>query len=809
MLKKTHRPLKKILTITLSGLFIFFLLVFLYISYLLPIPEALFIDNNSISTKIFDRNGKLLYEAVNHDFGRKSYFALKDMPEQFIQAILASEDSNFYQHIGVDPGAIFRAFFYNSLERKITSGASTITQQLVRNMFGTNRERNFQEKIIEAIYSVRISNAYSKDQILEKYLNTVYFGNLSYGAGEAARNYFGKNLQELDLAELALLAGLPQSPSGYNPLIYPERAKKRQFYVLTRMLAAGNITQQQFDESSTEKLNYKKSRVSIEAPHFVQYILADLEKSYGEDAVYKKGLNVVTTIDLDLQKKAESIISYQLEKLSQKNVTNSALLSVEKQTGQILAWVGSADFFDEEIAGQVDLITSLRQPGSALKPFLYLLALENGYTLADLIADLPLKIKTDNGVYSPLNYDLDFHGPVRLREALANSFNIPAVKLQQILGTSTFLSFLKKLGMTSLDQEPEYYGLALTLGGGEVRLIDLANAYLTLSNGGNRLAFSPILQINDHSGEIIYEWKKPFANNLLGLNGRSNAFLITDVLSDPNARLKSFGEGNVLELSFPAAVKTGTTRNFRDNWTVGFSSEILTAVWVGNSDATAMENISGIDGAGPIWHDFMEYYHRSIQSRAFPKPPNIVSSMICSVSGQLPGDKCQEVVSEYFVKGTEPITTDHFWQNFSCNNQIKSLIYYPDEYASWADERGFNPPGHCSQITFSEATKEGQQNNLTILSPLNGDVFQIDNNLPLDSQKIAIKIKTAPFAASTRLSILLDGQNILEKQLESSNSVNDHIHFWLPTRGSHKLIVDLKLLNGQELAKSELNFEVQ
>lgn len=830
MKKKNKKPLVRIVVLALGGFLILILAVYIYIAYLLPIPDSLLLNNSSVSTKILDRNGKLLYQVVSNEHGRKSYVPLTQMPQAFVQAIIASEDSNFYQHIGVDFGAIARAFFYNSLAQKITSGASTITQQLVRNMLGTNRTRTLSEKLVESIYAVRLSNAYSKDEILEKYLNTVYFGNLAYGAGEAAQNYFGKNLGELDLAELSMLAGLPQSPSGFNPLVYPERAKERQKYVLDRLRQTGSITDQQYSESSAEKLKYRKQKASIEAPHFVHHLLAELESRYGEDAVYGDGLTVTTTIDLDMEKKAESIINYQLEKLAQKNVTDASLLASDVTTGQVLAWVGSADYYNDAIDGQVDIITSLRQPGSALKPFLYLLALESGATLSDIIPDLPLQIQTDNGVYAPLNYDLDFHGPVRLREALANSFNIPAVKTQQKLGTAPFLNFLRRQGLDSLNQSPEYYGYSLTLGGGEVRLLDLANAYLTLANLGTRKPFSTILEIKDSNGKTLEKWQKPQASTTLSQNGQQNAWLITDAISDPNARLKSFGEGNLLELSFPAAVKTGTTRNFKDNWTMGFSSNVLTGVWVGNADATSMENISGIDGAGPIWHDFMEYAHD--HAGHFPQtgltdsptgwsspiapPVGIIQKQICAISGLLPTDNCLEKINEFFLAGREPKKPDNYWQSFDCNGQTKSLISYPDEFKKWAEDRGFNPPQNCRQLSTSSTT-QGQPTDgsnpitepFTILSPLPGDIYEIDPNIPLASQKIIVKIRLNSQKTATRLTLSIDAATILDLNPQSPPASPEITSSWLPARGPHTLTATITADPSQKSFTQTLHFEVR
>lgn len=820
--KKSKKPLLKILLIILAAFIFVCLLVYLYIAYLLPIPVSLSLKSNHISTKLFDRNGQLLYEVLNPEQGSKTPLSLKQMPADFVHAVIASEDNDYYNHIGVDIGAISRAFFYNSLERKVTSGASTITQQLVRNLMGTNRERNFQEKILESIYAIRLSNAYSKDQILEQYLNTVYFGNMSYGAPAAALNYFGKNLYDLDLAELSMLAGLPQSPSNFNPLVHFDKAKTRQKYVLSRLVAQNFITQKQFDDSFAQELKFKKARADIKAPHFVQYILAELEKQYGEDMVYHDGLQVTTTLDLNLQQKAEQIIHNQLGKLTQQHVTNAAMLATDAQNGQVLVWVGSADFFDDKIAGQVDIITSLRQPGSALKPFLYLLALEKGQTLSTIIADLPFKIQTANGNYSPLNYDLDFHGPVRMREALANSFNIPAVKTLDKIGISNFLNFLHRLGLNSLDQSPEYYGLALTLGGGEVRLFDMVKAYLTLANYGSQQELSYFLEIKQED-KTLQKWLPPIKQYLLGPFGKQNAYLIVNTLSDANARLKSFGEGNVLELPFPAAVKTGTTRNFKDNWTFGFSKHVLAGVWVGNADATAMENISGIDGAGPIWHDFINYaelHSYANSSASFTVPANLNTVDICAVSGLLPGELCQEQIQETFIKGTEPKFTDTYWQKYRCSGDSydKILLTYPVEYQNWAKERGLLPPPDCRPTTPALSSPEsGLASNLpqlAISSPLAGDSFQIDQNLPLTSQKIPLRftINQLPPALNSqtdlRISLLINEKEVYNQQFTTSQLGVEQSYFWIPTRGIQHLKVTLSASGSQEVLAKEVEFGI-
>lgn len=812
MSKKTTRPFLKIILLILGGLFLLLLTVYLYLAYLLPIPDSLQLKPINVSTKILDRHGQLLYEVLSPKQGRKTYLQLNQIPPLFIQAVIASEDSAFYEHVGVDLAAIGRAIFYNYLEQKITSGASTITQQLVRNLLGTNRQRTFQEKLLEAAYAIRLSHAYSKEKILEQYLNTVYFGNLSYGIAEAAENYFGKHPANLDLAEISMLAGLPQSPSNNNPLIHLPRAKKRQKYVLDRLVEQGQISSDQAEQALAEELRFVSGKNRIEAPHFVHQVLADLEEQYGDDLVYS-GLQITTTLDLNLQKRAEQIIAMQLEKLKDKNVGNAALLAVDLPSGQILVWLGSKDYFDDQIAGQVDLITSLRQPGSALKPFLYLLALQNGDSLASIIEDLPIKVKTTGGVYSPLNYDLDFHGPVRLREALANSFNIPAVRTQEKLGTQNFLDFLRRLGLSSLDQKPDYYGLALTLGGGEIRLLDLANAYFTLANYGYQKPFSKILSIADSQGVNIYKWNPPLGRNILGPQAEQISFLIISALSDPHARLKSFGEDNVLELSVPAAVKTGTTRNFRDNWTFGFSPRLLTAVWVGNADASPMENISGIDGAGPIWHDFMEYYHQyhdlASNQPSFTVPAGLRQISICAVSGLLPGQNCQEVVQEWFLQGKEPQNEDYYWQKFDCAAAgIKYYIVYPFPYQYWAQERGYVADPTCRQLTFPPASTTARTSPIKILSPLPGDSFQISDDLPLESQKIPLKILLFPLPSANQAQVLIDQQVIKTFSIDQLDSPLEIRENWLPIKGKHRFKVVILSMDSQEIAGLEVDFLV-
>lgn len=809
------------------GVLILGICFFLYISYLLPLPDVLTQNGSQGSIKIFDRKGQLLYEVIEPAGGKKTFTPLNQIPENFVRATLAAEDIHFYEHGGVDFFAIGRALFFNLTEGRIVSGASTITQQLVRNLLGYTTQRGYSEKLLEAVYAVRMSNVYSKDEILELYMNTIYYGNLAYGVETAALDYFGKHIYDLDLAESTLLAGLPQAPSYYNPFLYFDRAKKRQKYVLDQMVKYGFVDQATADAAENEPLKLRKNIFEMKAPHFVRYVLNQLGDMVGERKLQEGGLNVYTTLDLDLELEAESIISRQVKSLSDKNVTNGALLSIEPKTGKVIAWVGSENFYDDEIDGQVDMITALRQPGSSIKPLTYLLALEKGFTPATILEDVPVEFQTAGGPYAPKNYDLDYHGPVRLREALGSSFNIPAVQTLNDIGLESFIAFLGKLGIQTLDKNPNFYGLALTLGGGEVRMVDMARAFNVIANYGEMFDLSTVEKITDRNGEEVYEWKPADKTYVLGSTGREHAYQIIDILKDPNARLKGFGEDSVLELSREAAVKTGTTRNFRDNWTIGFNPQLLTTVWVGNADASAMQNITGVDGAGPIWHDFMEAALQFEPPVKFAVPSRLHQVEICGLSGKLPTDLCLDRVYEWFVRGSEPKEKDDYYQNFwvlkanghrirtecvegypMASREQKTFITYPAAFQRWADNKGLSlapfEPCTLSKTTgsgYSDAYSNGEKGLVIIQSPSNQDEFMVESGLPLDSQKIPFRIITS--SDVEKISFLVDDKKIVEITEQPFN------YLWLPQKGEHTLKAVAELYTGATQESSTVNFLVQ
>ncbi len=796
---------------------------YLYIAYFLPLPDVLTIRQDIPTTKIYDRNGILLYELLRPDEGRRTSLSLREVPEKFIQATLSAEDINFYHHSGVDFGAIFRALSLNIQAEKIVSGASTIPQQLIRNLMGTERRRTLEGKILEALYAIRISHQYSKDEILEQYLNRIYYGNLSYGAQSAAQNYFGKNLHDLDLAESALLAGLPQSPSVYNPLVNFTSAKKRQIYVLGQMVQNGFITEIDKAQSIEEKLTFRKQKTDMKAPHFVTYVLNQLEEQYGEDQLYLGGLSIQTTLDYQLQQKAEDIIKRQVERLAEQKVSNGALISIDVQTGQILAWVGSKDYFDPDIQGAVDVVTSFRQPGSSIKPFNYLLAFEKGWSPATVIYDIPTQFKTNSGAYSPKNYDLDYHGPVRARVALGSSYNIPAVKTLEYVGPENLLAFFQRVGLKTLEDSPEFYGLALTLGGAEVRLLDLTNAYRMIANYGFYSDESSILQVRDSEGKILFSWQPVAKKYVLGNQGKEHAYQIINILSDPLARLEGFGEDSILEISRPAAVKTGTTRNFRDNLTVGFTPEIVTGVWVGNADATTMENISGIDGAAPIWANFMEEALEFQPRTDFFVPPGLQNIELCSISGFLPTPECPNLISELLTAQQIPQKMDNYFKKFTLEKSSgriiaqdclknylpfqyseKVLIDYPTELQRWATERELQLPNiiPCdAHHDYSGNYTDDQNASIKIVSPRDLDEYLVDYSMPIEGQKIPFRIDVP--SDTKQIDYFLDGKFL------ATAATSPYTYLWPPVQGEHFVSARLIFNSNKEVMVPEVRFFVR
>lgn len=518
-------------------------------------------------------------------------------------------------------------------------GGSTITQQLVKSALLTP-ERTISRKVKEMILALWAERLYTKNQILEMYLNQVPYGGLSYGIEEAAQTYFDKNAKDLTLSEAALLAGLPQAPSVYSPFANPAGAISRRNDVLRNMFKEELITEAQLQEALAQNLTFAQPKTTIHAPYFVFYVRQKLDEMYGSDRVEKGGLQVTTTLDLDIQERAEQVLKEELDKVQNLQVGNGAVLVTDPQTGEILAMVGSKDYYEKPY-GAWNVVEALRQPGSSIKPLVYAMALEKGFTAATTLEDTPVNYYSPGAPsYSPVNYDGRFHGRVTLRSALANSYNIPAVRVLNTLGVKDFISYAQNLGIDTW-KDTDRFGLSLALGGGEVTMLDMAEAFGVFADSGKRTTLNPILKLTDNSGKIHEE----FYPESTAVLRPEVAYVLSDILSDNNARIPAFGPRSLLEIpNHKVAVKTGTTNDKKDNWTIGYTPNFLVAVWVGNNDSTPMNPYltSGITGAAPIWNRVASYLFEKYPQTAWYQKPNAIVEK-----------PCFGVAKEVFIAGTE------------------------------------------------------------------------------------------------------------------------------------------------------------
>lgn len=642
------------------------------------------------TTRILDRNGNLLYEILDPSAGRRTYVTLDRISPVLVAATIATEDKDFYNHPGFDPWAISRALWENYRTGGEGGGASTITQQLARALLLSPEERaqrTYSRKAREIILASEITRRYSKDQILELYLNEIYYGNLAYGIEAAAETYFAKTANQLTLAEASFLAGLPQSPSVYD--IYTNRdvtlARQQQVLVLMYGLSQTNgcIDVSNSDVpicvdavAAANAANEMKTRVfnspNINAryPHWVNFVRSQLEEQYEAQTIYRSGFIVYTTLDPTLQDEAQRLVTEQVAMLADKNARNGALVAIRPSTGEILAMVGSPDFNNEAISGQINMADSpTRQPGSSIKPVNYVAAFEKGWTASTLIWDVPSEFPPSGDPsdprepYRPVNYDGRFRGPVTVRTALANSLNVPAVKTLDFVRiyddpntpqNDGMIAMAERLGITSFTR-PDY-GLALTLGGGDVSLLELTSAFSVFANGGQKVPPVSILRIVDFQGNLIYEYQPPQPEQVIR---PEHAFLISSILSDNEARALLFGRNSPLNLPFQVAAKTGTTNDFRDNWTLGYTPDLASGVWVGNADYTPMVNTTGLTGAAPIWSAFMQYAVPIVSGgmpTSFAMPPGITQKVVCAISGTEPSQWCRGGQrTEFFVVDQPPL----------------------------------------------------------------------------------------------------------------------------------------------------------
>ncbi len=791
----------------------------LYFFHDLPRVDSLSARFMQPSVRITDRKGQILYEIIPPEGGRHAALSFASIPQCMKDATIAVEDKNFYANPGVDIEGILRALWINIQGGETLAGGSTITQQVARNLLlaeelGTRSPRR---KIREIVLAWQMTSKLSKDEILALYLNQTYYGGLAYGVEAASQTFFGKPAAELTLPECALLAGLPQAPGVYNPFTNSEAARQRQLVVLGLMEKDGFITADERVLAEETILHYTETPYPIRAPHFVWMIKSQLD-AYGEiNFAAQQGLVIRTTLDLNIQQIAEGAITRQLKEYRQRapeqNVNNAALVALDPRTGEILALVGSADYFDETIAGSINMAIAPRQPGSAFKPFLYAQALDpNGgrgpgisgpWTAATPMLDVTTTFPTHEGAsYTPKNYDGVEHGLIPLRESLASSLNIPAVLTLQHVGIADTIHFAERLGITSLG-DPHEYDLSLALGGGQMSLLELTGAYAVLANNGMKTDRPAILDIRDADGTLLYE--PPRAPSLQILDPRV-VWLLGDILSDDDARALGFGRNSTLKIDRPAAVKTGTTTNFHDNWTIGYTPDLIVGVWVGNSDYKAMKDVTGLTGAAPIWHETIRKALEGKPKTNFARPEGLAQVEVCMLSGLLPTPHCGHTRAEWFIAGTEPTQPDNIFQQVTIDaltgalaadstppdrRQIKIVLDLPLAAHPWARSQGLPLLADIPQA--GEASIQPQ---IALISPPPNATYRLDPSFDPAAQKLLIEVVAG--AGITEVTIWADGVPLAT--LHSS----PYQAWWGLSLGAHRFWATAVTVNGETVTSETI-----
>jgi len=711
---KKHKRITLLLVLALGIVYVFLVLS------TIPKPDIKAIE-------LLDRNGFPLRKVSSSENGTAFPVKVETLPKHFITTVINTEDKRFYNHLGIDFIAIARAFRGNLRERRVVSGGSTITQQLVRNIH--HYPRNIFTKVYEAASATCIEIRYSKKRILEEYLNRIPYGNGTYGVEAASKLYFAKSASGLTLAESAFLTAIPSATKIYDPYRNFSKTEIRQKNILTRLFLKGKISKEDFESACNEKVALFPKEKIFFAPHFCEYVLSKYKNVLSGPAVS-------TTLDYSLQREIEYIVQNNLSQLERANVTNASVVVLDNRTGDIISMVGSADYFNEENSGQVNGATSLRQPGSSIKPFIYGLAFESGFMPSYTLADIETHFKIQsNGDFIPKNYDKKYHGMVRARTALACSYNVATVNLAQKLGPDIILSKLHQAGFDSLKENARFYGPGLSLGSGEVTLLEITRAYSGFARSGRLIETRMLL---DESLKDLGIFFSPEVS-----------YIITDILSDNQAREPAFGEFSALNFPFKCAVKTGTSKNFRDNWTIGYTPRYTVGVWAGNFSGRPMYSVSGISGAAPIFRDIILFLERKKDDLNFKEPKSIKRVTICAKSGKLPNKYCTELMEEIYLKDNVVKETCNIHRMCridtrngmiaykDCSEQfVKNKVFeiYPVEYYNWCLESGLEmPPSRISNI------EDGYPNRFDIDYPHDCDVFQIDPVLRREYQVITLK----------------------------------------------------------------------
>jgi penicillin-binding protein 1C len=778
--------------------FLVFLICIFYVwVFSTAYPESRLVKTASPSIKIIDSDGNLLREFSGNESRYYRWVGLKDIAPDLIKTFIYSEDRAFYQHIGVNHFAILRAIKDNLLSFRVVSGASTISMQLARLLYP--RKRTLVSKYLEMVDAYRLERLLSKKEIIEHYLNRLTFGHGALGIEAGAWSYFKKSASQLSLAQAAMLTIIPRSPKRYNPRRYFNRVKTMQERLLHSMHKDGFIDSSIFKSSIHEPIIIAPKGSPFKAPHFTRHINKELF-SWLPNVNKEKILSVKTTLNSLLQKQIEEIIGKQITRLKGRRVTNSAVVVVENSSGDILAWVGSNSFKDAIHHGQVDGVLAHRQPGSALKPFTYAFALEKGFSAATIIPDIETRYSLRNGhSFIPRNYSGNFHGPVRVRTALSSSLNVPAFYTAKYIGYKNLLKRFKAMGFTTLVKNADYYGLGITMGNGEVTLLSLVKAYGVLARGGRDFSPRYVTSYKTEDGQT----KVPLLNSNIELITPKAAYIITNILADPMARISGFGFSTPFRFPFPVAVKTGTSNNFRDNIAVGYTREITVAVWVGNFDGKTMDKVSGAKGAGPILRESMMAAMKGRVAKPFLPPKHLIKMDICPLSGLKPSSQCPHKIEEIFIRGKEPKKICKWHQTVridkrnnllagkGCNSKqvkLKLFAYYPSSYSTWINEEGIiTAPTQYSPFCPGPIVKTGF---LKIISPANGSSYLIDPTRSLKNQLLAFKV-------ATKSSTLLGVWSVNNKLFKKTRW--PHTSHWPMKKGIHKIIFKLGKKTSKEV----------